>query len=127
MIQKTCSTPSFGAKFVLNKQFKETVAWAEKNHLLRSLDSSLYNIGKAEGGDITVFHGTTPDGRIFSNFKMGKRSLLNLVGDAKSPEEATFYAINELALLGKRYRSLAGTSKVKYNATAESIIKDYSV
>lgn len=126
-IKKTCYTPAFKANFLKNKQFIETVEWAKKNNCLRSLDQALYNIKHATPGEITIFHGTTPDGKIFSNFRQGRRAFVVHASDAKTPAEATFEGIQELGLLGRKFRSLMGTPEVSCDVTAEKIITDYTV
>lgn len=126
-IQRNGYTPAFRANFARNKQFTEVVQWAEKNNCLRALDQALYNIKHANPGEITIFHGTTPDGKIFSNFRQGKRSFVAQATDAQTPAEATFNGIQELGCLGRTFRSLLGTSKVSCDVTTEKIIRDYTV
>ena len=116
-IQKKCMTQSFKANFVNNKAFQEVVDWAEKNNKLRSLDIALNTIKIGNKGDITIFHGLTPQGKVYSNFRHRRRSLINQAD--RTPAESSFYGIINLALLGRKFKSLMGCSeiaeKTKYN------------
>lgn len=125
-IQRNYNTPAFQAHFARNKQFEEVVKWAEKNNCLRALDQALYNIKHANPGEITIFHGTTPDGKIYSNFRQAKRSFIVQTTDATSPAEATYNGIQELGMLGKAFRSLMGKSEVTCDVTASKIMRDYT-
>ena len=125
-IQRNGYTPAFSAKFAKTKQFADTVKWAKENNCLRALDQALYNIKHANPGEITIFHGTTPDGKIFSNFRQGKRSFIANTSDAKTPAEASFDGIQELGYLGRAFRSLMGTSNVTCDVTAEKIMRNYT-
>lgn len=125
-IQRNNYSPAFSANFARTKQFTEVVEWAEKNNCLRALDQALYNIKHANPGEITIFHGTTPDGKIFSNFRQGKRSFIANTSDAKTPAEASFDGIQELGFLGRAFRSLMGTSNVTCDVTAEKIMRNYT-
>ncbi len=122
--QKNYSAQSFGAKFEA-KALKEVVDYAAETKQLRKLDTALNNILHANEGDILIIHGNTPDGRIFSNFTMGKRTIQNFSNGAKSPVEATFNGIVELGELGKKFRRLVG-GNVKDNTTASELISRYS-
>lgn len=124
-IQKTNYSPTFSAKFVKNDAFKDVVKYAQEAGCLRTLDSALNNIAKAEGKDIRIIHGKA--GTIFSTFIAGKRSVSNFAGDAKTPAEATMDGILELSMLSKKFKSLMGVSNVKDNITAEKILKEYTV
>lgn len=125
-IQRNNYSPAFSANFAKTKQFADTVKWAKENNCLRGLDEALYRLSHANPGEITIFHGTTPDGKIFSNFRQGKRSFIAQTSDAQSPAEATYNGIQELSILGRAFRSLMGTSKVSCDVTAEKIMRDYT-
>lgn len=121
---KNYSSTSFGAKFE-PKALKEVIEYAANTKQLRKLDAALNNILHANEGDILIIHGKTPDGRVFSNFTMGKRTIQNLTNGAASPQEASFNAILELGELGRKFRSLIG-GNVKENITASEIYSRYS-
>ncbi len=121
---KNYSSPSFRAKFEA-KALKEVVDYAAKNKQLRKLDTALNNILHANEGDILIIHGKTPDGRIFSNFTMGKHTIQNFSNGAQSPQEASFNGILELGELGRKFRSLVG-GDVKDKTTAQELISRYS-
>ncbi len=125
-IQRNGYSPAFSANFAKTKQFADTVKWAKENNCLRGLDEALYRLSHANSGEITIFHGTTPDGKIFSNFRHGKRSFIAQASDAKTPAEATYNGIQQLAILGRDFRSLMGTSNVTCDVTAEKIMRDYT-
>ncbi len=121
---KNYSVQSFGAKFEA-KALKEVVDYAATTKQLRKLDTALNNILHANEGDILIIHGKTQDGRIFSNFTMGKRTIQNFSNGAKSPVESTFNGILELGELGAKFRRLAG-GNVKDKTTAAELIARYS-
>lgn len=123
-IQKYNSLPAFGAKFD-GRAFKEVVEYADKTKQLRALDSALHNILHANKGDILIIHGKTPDGRIYSNFTMGKRCVQNLSSGAETPAQASFNGILELGQLGRKFRQLAG-GDVKDDLNAAGILAKYS-
>lgn len=118
------SVQSFGAKFE-QKALKEVIDYASKTKQLRQLDSALNNILHANDGDILIIHGKTPDGRVYSNFTMGKRTVQNPANAAKTPEEASFNGILELGQLGVKFRRLVG-GNVKDNFSPEEIFTRYS-
>lgn len=126
-IQKTCYTPTFSAKFVNNQQFREVVQYAQEKGCMRTLDSALNTIKKANKGNITILHGKTSEGTIFSSFTTGRRSVPNNIADASSPAEASFDGILELSMLTKKFRSLLGVSNIDQNINTNSIIKEYTV
>lgn len=126
-IQKTGYAPTFSAEFVNNKAFKDVVQYAKDNGCMRTLDAALNTIKKANNGKISILHGTTSDGLIYSTFTTGRRSVSNSILDAKSPAEASFDGILELSTLTKKFKSLLGVSKVEQNISPESLIKEYTV
>lgn len=126
-IQRNSYSPAFSARFTNNKAFKEVVEYAEKNNCLRTLDSALNTIKKANNGDITILHGQSPNGGFFSAFTTGRRSVSNEVSQAQSPAEASFDGILELSFLTKKFKSLMGVSKVKQDITPQRIINEYTV
>ena len=121
-LSKKCNHPAFTAKFIPNKAFKEVVDYAAKNSQLRALDSALNTLKKANDGDILIIHGSK-NGKTFSNFTMGKRSVVNI--GTNSPAEATFNGIIDLASLGRKFRSLVG-GEVQEKITVNDIIKNYT-
>lgn len=126
-IQRNSYSPAFSARFTNNKAFKEVVEYAEKNKCLRTLDSALNTIKKANDGEITILHGQSPNGGIYSAFTTGRRSVSNEVSQAKTPAEASFDGILELGFLTKKFKSLLGTSKVKQDITPQRIVKEYTI
>lgn len=122
-IQKTCNHPAFTAKFVPNRAFREVVEYAKETKQLNALDSALYNIKKANEGDILIIHGETPAG-IFSNFSLDRKAVIN--SPANTPEESSFNGILELGTLGRKFRSLVG-GNVKSTVTVENIMKNYTI
>ena len=82
---------------------------------------------KADECTIVAQHGVNENGIMFSTFQKGRRSVSNSVADAKSPAEATLDAILGLSFLGRKFRSLVGTSQPKQNINKESIINEYTV
>ena len=122
-IQKRCHHPAFTAKFVPNRAFREVVQYAKDTKQLGVLDSALYNIKKANNGDILLIHGETPSG-VFSNFSIWRRAVINT--PEETPEKASFNGIIELGTLGRKFRSLVG-GDVKNSVTAEDIMKNYTV
>jgi hypothetical protein len=125
-IQKTSYRPAFGATFIKNKAIVDTLKYAENTGCLRTVDSALNNLAKADDGKILAGHGKRADGSIFSFFTVGRRTHINEVADATCPEEATLNGILEIGMLGKSYRSLFGVPKPKQNITAEKLIKEYT-
>ncbi len=125
-IQRTNYTPSFSARFTNDKAFREVVQYAQDNGCLRTLDCALNTIKKANPGKISIIQGRTPDDKIYSTFTTGRRSVTNYAGDATCPAEATFDGILELSMLGKKFKSLLGVSKIEQDITAEKIIKEYT-
>ncbi len=123
-ISNRCSAQNFGAKFE-SKALKEVINYASQNKKLRELDSALNNILHANDGDILIIHGKTPDGRVYSNFTLGKRTVQNPVNGAKTPEEASFNGILELGKLDSLFRRLVG-GNVKENITPAEIYARYS-
>ena len=121
---RTNASPAFGAKFS-GKNFKEVVEFAKETKQLRKLDNALNNILHANDGDILIIHGKAPNGNIYSNFTMGRRTVQNSALKANSPAEATFNGIIELGQLDRKFRSLVG-GNVKENIKAEDIIARYS-
>lgn len=126
-IQRTNNCPSFNAKFKNNKAFQEVVQYAVDKNCLRTLDSALNTLKKADECTIVAQHGVNENGIMFSTFQKGRRSVSNSVADAKSPAEATLDAILGLSFLGRKFRSLVGTSQPKQNINKESIINEYTV
>ena len=114
---------TFGATFINTKSFREVAHYAEKNGKLLELDTALYRLSKANKGDILLIHGKTPNGRVFSNFNMGKRAIQNL--GAKTPEEASFNAICELGELGRKFKRLIG-GEVKTELNVNDVILKHS-
>lgn len=125
-IQRTNYSPAFSAKFIKNVDFIDVVKYAKETGCLRTLDAALNSIAKAEGKDIRIMHGKA-NGKIFSTFIAGKRSVSNFAGDAKTPAEATMDGILELSMLSKKFKSLMGVSSVKDDINVEKMIKDYTV
>ena len=125
-IQKACATPAFTAKFVNNKAFQEVLNYAKENNCLRTLDNALNNLATANRCSITIMHGKSPNGQIYSCCTAGKRSIPNCITYAKTPQEASFEGIVELSMLGKKFRSLVG-DKVKHFITTDDIVKKYTV
>lgn len=123
-ISNRYSAQNFGAKFE-PKALKEVISYASENKKLRELDSALNNILHANDGDILIIHGKTPDGRVYSNFTLGKRTVQNPVNGAKTPEEASFNGILELGKLGSLFRRLVG-GNVKEDLSASEMISRYS-
>lgn len=126
-IQRTNNCLSFNAKFKNNKAFQEVVQYAVDNNCLRTLDSALNNLRKADDCTITITHGLDNKGTIFSTFLNGRKSVSNPVAEAKSPAEASLDGILELSWLGRKFKSLVGTSQPQQNITKESILKEYTV
>lgn len=126
-IQRINQSPAFNAKFQNNKAFQEVVQYAADNNCLRTFDTALNTLKKADDCTIVITHGLNREGGIFSTFLKDRRSVSNYVAEAKSPAEASFDGILELSWLGKKFKSLVGTSKPKQNITKESILKEYSV
>lgn len=126
-IQSTNSCPTFNAKFKNNKAFQEVVQYAVDNNCLRTLDSALNTLKKADDCTIVVAHGLDNKGGIYSTFLKDRRSVSNSVAEAKSPAEASLDGILELSWLGRKFRSLVGTSQPKQNITKEGIINEYTV
>lgn len=127
-IQRTISySPAFSAKFVNNKSFQNLVKYAQEKGCMRTLDSSLHSLSKVDNAVIRICDGTTPDGKIYSTFMSGRRSVPNDVFDAKTPSEATLDGIIELSMFGKKYKSLIGVSRATDSITPQSMIKDYTV
>ena len=125
-IQRTSNSPAFRANFIKNKAFVEAISCAKEQNCLRTVDSALNNIKKSNCGNIMANHGYTPDGKIYSNFICGRRSVVNYAEDAKTPAEATLNGIIELGALSKKYRSLMGTSNPEQKISVDSIIKEYT-
>lgn len=117
-------TPAFGARFN-KKGLTEVVNYAKETGQLQALDSALNKLLHANDGDILIIHGKTPDGEIYSNFTMGKKTVQNLTADSKTPAEASFKGILELGELGRKFRRLVG-GDVKENLKAEDIISRYA-
>lgn len=126
-IQRTNYSPAFSAKFVNNKEMREVIQFAKDNNCMRTLDCALNTLKNVDDKTIRVLHGTTSDGRMFSTFIAGKRSVFNFTSDAKTPAEASLDGIVELSMLKKKFKSLMGVSEVKDNLTVEKMIKDYTV
>lgn len=126
-IQRINQSPTFSAKFKNNKAFQEVVQYAVDNNCLRTLDSALNTLKKADDCTIVVTHGVDNKGVIFSTFLKDRRSVSNSIAEAKSPAEASLDGILELSWLGRKFKSLVGTSQPKENITKESILKEYSV
>lgn len=122
--QRYSAPLSFKANFVNNKAFQEVVDWAEKNNKLRALDIALNTIKIGNKGDITIFHGINPQGQIYSNFRHKHRSLINIA--EKTPAESSYYGIINLALLGRKFKSLMGCSEITENVSKQSIIAQYA-
>lgn len=126
-IQRTNYCPSFNAKFTNNEAFREVVQYAADNNCLRTLDSALNTLKKTDDCIITATHGVDSKGAMYSTFLKGRRSVSNSVSEATSPAHATFDGILELSWLGRKFRSLVGTSQPEQNITKESLVKEYSV
>lgn len=126
-IQRNSYSPAFNARFTNDKAFREVVQYAQEKGCLRTLDSALNTIKKANPGKISIIQGQTPDGKIYSTFTTGRRSVSNMVSDAKTPAEASMDGILELSMLGKKFKSLLGVSKIEQDITPNSIIKEYTV
>lgn len=130
-VQKTCYAPAFQAKFVDNKAFREVVQYANEKGCMRTLDSALNTLKKTNNGDITIFHGTSPDGKLFSNFRYTyrgfiSRSCVNPTLNCESAAEASMDGILELSMLSKKFYSLTGRNP-ECHITPEDIIKTYTV
>lgn len=122
-LSKRCNQPMvFTARIMPNKAFEEVVQYAKQTNQLRALDTALNSLKKANDGDILIIHGEGPSG-VFSNFQMGKRSVGNQV--CETPAESSFYGLQELSMLGRKFRSLVG-GNVKSKITPQSIMKEYS-
>ena len=121
-MQKVSNQPAFTAQIVPNQAFKDVVKYAKETNQLRALDTALNNLKKANNGDIIIIHGKGPNG-VFSNFQMGKRSVGNMVYE--TPEESSFNGLQELSMLGRKFRSLVG-GNVKSKITPETIMKEYT-
>lgn len=119
-------TPAFKANFENNRAFLEVAKYAEETGCLRTLDTALNNIKKANRGKITLVHGKNANGEIYSFFTTGRRSVPNNTSEAQTPAEASLYGIMELSMLTKKFKSLLGVSKVEQNISAEKIIKEYT-
>ena len=126
-LNKRCYSPAFSARFTNNRPFREVVKYAVDNNCLRTLDSALNTIKKADLGEITILHGETAKGSIYSTFAQGKRSVPNSVSDAKTPAEASFDGILELSMLSKKFRSLFGVKEASQNINSERIMKEYTI
>lgn len=126
-IQHVNSCPSFNAKFKNNKAFQEVVQYAVDNNCLRTLDSALNTLKKADDCTIVIAHGLDNNGVMFSTFLKGRRSVSNSISEVSSPAEASLDGILELSWLGRKFRSLVGTSQPKQNITKDSIINEYTV
>ena len=126
-IQRNNYSPAFNAKFVNNSAFQDVVKYAEQKGCLRTLDSALNTINKANDGKITILHGQTPDGKIFSTFTTGRRSVPNNVSEASCPAEASLDGILDLSMLTKKFKSLLGVSKIELDITPAKIMKEYTV
>lgn len=121
-MQKVSNQPAFTAKIVPNQAFKDVVKYAKETKQLRALDTALNNLNKANDGDIIIIHGKGPNG-VFSNFQMGKRSVCNM--GYETPEESSFNGLQELSMLGRKFRSLVG-GNVKSKITPETIMNEYA-
>ena len=126
-VQRVEYNPSFNAKFKNNKAFQDVVQYAAENNCLRSLDSALNSLKKSNDCTIIIAHGVDNKGAIYSTFLNGKRSVSNSTLEAISPAQASLDAILELSWLGKKFKSLVGTSKPEQNITKDGIIKEYTV
>lgn len=126
-IQRTNYSPAFSAKFINNKEMREVIQLAKDNNCMRTLDSALNTLKGVDDKTIRVLHGKTSEGRMYSTFMVGKRSVPNDVYDVKSPAEASLDGILELSMLKKKYKSLMGVSTPQDNLTVEKMIKDYTV
>lgn len=121
-MQKVSNQPAFTAKIVPNQAFKDVIKYAKETNQLRALDTALNNLKKANDGDIIIIHGKNSNGS-FSNFQMGRRSVGNKVYE--TPEESSFFGLQELSLLGRKFRSLVG-GNVKSKVTPETIMNEYA-
>ncbi len=126
-IQKRCYSPAFNARFKNNAGFRDVVQYAQEKGCMRTLDCALNTIKKANYGEISILHGKNPNGNMYSTFTTGKRSVPNNITEASCPAEATFDGILELSMLGKKFKSLLGVSKIEQNITPNSLMKEYTV
>ena len=120
--------PSFGIRIYNNNNaLTEITEVAAKRGIMPILDATLNNLLHIEGGNMIITHGVhEPSGIIYSNFRIGKNTVANMVKDCKTPADASLDALFELldrnnpklmALLGKR---------VTRFVSAEDIIRRYS-
>ena len=137
-ISKISTNPSFQAKFVNNKAFKDVVNYAEKSGQLNKLDTALYKLSKADRGNIIILQGKIENALVpfFSNFTLYKdgfrgyrdrNAVQNLINGASTPEEASFKSILELAEFGKKYKKLFNVKEPKIYGTADDIFEKYTV
>lgn len=126
-IQHNNSCPSFNAKFRNNRAFQEVVQCAVDKNCLKTLDSALNTLKKADDCTITIAHGYDNSGKIYSTFLKNRRSVSNQVSESTSPAEASLDGILELSWLGRKFKSLVGTSQPKQNITKDGIINEYTV
>lgn len=122
-ISTSQNQPSFSAKFIDNKAFRDVVKYAENTKQLQVLDTALNKINNVKAGDILIIHGKNAE-EVYSNFNMGRRAIQNL--GAKTPEEASFNAIIQLGELGRKFRRLVG-GELKLNLTANDLVSKYGV
>ncbi len=126
-IQRTNYSPAFSAKFINNKEMREVIQFAKDNNCMRTLDGALNTLKNVDNKAVRILHGTTSEGRMYSTFMVGKRSVPNNVCDVKSPAEASFDGIMELSMLTKKFKSLFGVHEATNNLTVEKMIKEYTV
>jgi hypothetical protein len=125
-VQRVNQSQNFTANFARNKSFNDVLNYAKVNNCTVALDEVLHSLSRANDGTIKILDGRTPDGKIFSTFMVGKRSIANRIHPAKSPAEASYYAIFELEENKNLFRSLFG-EPFKKTVSAKDIIMDYTV
>lgn len=130
-IQRNTYAPAFGVKFNDNKAFREVVQYAQENNCTNTLACALQSLkyvkgNPAKGNTISIAHGRTQDGRIYSTFIYGKRSVSAVIDDAKSATEATLNGLFELSMRGKKLKSLLGVSKIEDAITPENFVKEFT-
>lgn len=118
------SQQAFGANFLNNKAFREVVAYASETSQLQKLETALNRLDNANKGEILLIHGLTPSNQVYSNFRFGTKTIMNL--GAETPAKASFDAIIELGELGRKFRRLV-SGNVKENIKPEDLIKKYAI
>ena len=122
-IRLNTARPSFGIKVYNNYAYHQVVGAAKKCQCVHDLDNALNNLLHIQGDNLLIVHGYK-EGKIFSTFVCGKRTVFNETQGCATPEDASLRGL--LRFIDKDDSKLMRllNSKVKRDTISTEFLTD---